>query len=89
MHKTAKSLELVEAEVYGCFILCPYLFLHKTLILRKVMRRQKYLSFYIPLPYLLLFHLKNFFHLNKLLRSLRNFVNLILFFKIIYNKNFF
>ena len=34
MHKTAKSLELVEAEVYGCFILCPYLLLHKTYILR-------------------------------------------------------
>ena len=33
MHRTAKSLELVEVEVYGCFILCPYLFLHKTLII--------------------------------------------------------
>ena len=36
MYRTAKSLELVEVEVYGCFILCPYLFLHKTLILRNV-----------------------------------------------------
>ena len=35
MYRTAKSLELVEVEVYGCFILCPYLFLHKTLILCK------------------------------------------------------
>ena len=32
MHRTAKSLELVEVEVYGCFTLCSYLFLHKTLI---------------------------------------------------------
>ena len=23
MHKTAKSLELVEAEVYGCFYIMP------------------------------------------------------------------
>ena len=37
MYRTAKSLELVEVEVYGCFILCSYLFLHKTLILRNVM----------------------------------------------------
>ena len=89
MYRTVKSLELVKVEVYGCYIIFSYLYLHKTLILCNVMCRQKYLSFYIPLPYLLLFHLKNFFHLNKLLRSLRNFVNLILFFKIIYNKNFF
>ena len=26
MYRAAKSLELVEVEVYGCFILCPYLF---------------------------------------------------------------
>ena len=36
MYRTAKSLELVEVEVYGCFILCPYLLLHKTLILCNV-----------------------------------------------------
>ena len=36
MHRTAKRLELVEVEVYSCFILCPYLFLHKTLILCNV-----------------------------------------------------
>ena len=36
MYETAKSLEIVEVEVYGCFILCPYLFLHKTLILCNV-----------------------------------------------------
>ena len=23
MYRTAKSLEIVEVEVYGCFILCP------------------------------------------------------------------
>ena len=33
MHRTAKSLELVKVEVYNCSILCPYLFLHKTLII--------------------------------------------------------
>lgn len=34
MHRTAKSLELVKVEVYNCSILCPYLFLHKTLIIQ-------------------------------------------------------
>ena len=34
MYRTAKSLELVEVEIYGCFILCSYLFLHKTLIIQ-------------------------------------------------------
>ena len=33
MHKTAKSLELVEAEVYGCSYSSPYLFLRKTFIM--------------------------------------------------------
>ena len=33
MYRTAKSLELVEVEVYSCFILYSYLFLHKTLIM--------------------------------------------------------
>ena len=33
MYETAKSLELVEVELYGCFILCSYLLLHKTLII--------------------------------------------------------
>ena len=33
MHKTAKSLELVEVEVYGCYILCTYLIMRKTLIM--------------------------------------------------------
>ena len=44
MHKTAKSLELVEAEVYGCFILCPYLFLHKTLIMATILFMYKIIS---------------------------------------------
>ena len=35
MHRTAKSLELVEVEVYGCFVYCSYLFLHKTLIIER------------------------------------------------------
>ena len=34
MYRIAKSLELVKVEVYGCFILCPYLFLRKTLIIQ-------------------------------------------------------
>ena len=37
MYETAKSLEIVEVEVYGCFILCPYLFLHKTLIMATIL----------------------------------------------------
>ena len=36
MYETAKSLEIVEVEVYGCYIYCSYLFLHKTLILCNV-----------------------------------------------------
>ena len=36
IYRTAKSLELVKVEVYGCFILCSYLYLHKTLILCNV-----------------------------------------------------
>ena len=35
MCRAATSLEIVEVEVYGCFILCPYLFLHKTLIIER------------------------------------------------------
>ena len=49
MHRTAKSLELVKVEVYNCSILCPYLFLHKTLILCNVLY-----SFFCTFPYLLL-----------------------------------
>ena len=41
MYRTVKSLELVKVEVYGCFILCPYLFLHKTLILCNVSYSKK------------------------------------------------
>ena len=36
MYETAKSLELVEVEVYGCSIFFSYLILHKTLILCNV-----------------------------------------------------
>ena len=36
MYRTAKSLELVEVEVYGCSYSSSYLFLHKTLILCNV-----------------------------------------------------
>ena len=35
MYRTAKSLEITEVEVHTCFILCPYLFLHKTLIIER------------------------------------------------------
>ena len=49
MHKTAKSLELVEAEVYGCFILCPYLFLHKTLIMAT--KNCTYISLLLDISY--------------------------------------
>ena len=34
MYETAKSLEIVEVEVYGCFIFFSYLLLHKTLIIK-------------------------------------------------------
>ena len=37
MHKTAKSLELVEVEVYGCSYSSSYLFLHKTLIVATIL----------------------------------------------------
>ena len=57
MYKTAKSLELVEVEVYGCFILCSYLFLHKTLILCNVM-------FCFPLG--------GYLHMKKLLQNNHN-----------------
>ena len=33
MYETAKNLELVEVEAYGCCIFFSYLILHKTLIL--------------------------------------------------------
>ncbi len=33
MYRTAKSLEITEVEVHRCFILCTYLFMHKTLII--------------------------------------------------------
>ena len=36
MYETAKNLELVEIEAYGCCIFFSYLILHKTLILRNV-----------------------------------------------------
>lgn len=46
MHRTAKSLELVKVEVYNYSILCPYLFLHKTLIpgtfYIKIKKKKKY-----------------------------------------------
>ena len=35
MYRTAKSLEITEVEVHTCFILCPYLFFHKTLIIER------------------------------------------------------
>ena len=46
MHKTAKSLELVEVELYSCYIIFSYLFLHKTLILRNVICRFFYSLLY-------------------------------------------
>lgn len=33
MYRTAKSLELVEVDVYGYFIFFSCLYLHKTLIM--------------------------------------------------------
>ena len=42
MYRTAKSLELVEVEVYGCFILFPYSLLRKTLILCNKMFQKIY-----------------------------------------------
>ena len=39
MYRTAKSLELVKVEVYGCSYSSSYLFLHKTLILCNVISR--------------------------------------------------
>ena len=50
MHRTAKSLELVKVEVYNCSILCPYLFLHKTLILCNVLYLN-HTKFLLPSPY--------------------------------------
>ena len=41
MYETAKSLELVEVEVYGCSIFFSYLYLHKTLILCNVLYSKK------------------------------------------------
>ena len=37
MYRTAKSLEIVEVEVYGCFIYWSYSFLHKTLIMATIL----------------------------------------------------
>ena len=52
MYRTAKSLELVEVEVYGCFIYYSYLFLHKTLILRNVVFKlnKKNSHFFVLIP---------------------------------------
>ena len=79
MYETAKSLEIVEVEVYGCFILCPYLFLHKTLILCNVIYRffdrDIALFLYIsysptyPCSYNILFVL----YINILISYLRNY----------------
>ena len=33
--EAAKRLEITEVSVYGCFILCSYLFLHKTFIIER------------------------------------------------------
>ena len=44
MYRTAKSLELVEVEVYGCFILCSYLFLHKSFIMATILFMYKIIS---------------------------------------------
>ena len=33
IYRTAKSLEITEVKVYGCFIFCPCSLLRKTLIL--------------------------------------------------------
>lgn len=46
MYRTAKSLELVKVEVYDCYILCSYLLLRKTLILRN--KINNFLNINIP-----------------------------------------
>ena len=40
MYRTVKSLEITEVEVHRCFILCTYLFMHKTLILCNVVLKE-------------------------------------------------
>ena len=51
MYETAKSLEIVEVEVYGCFIFFSYLLLHKTLILRNNALKKEPLSWLLYLRY--------------------------------------
>ena len=53
MYRTAKSLELVKVEVYGCFILCSYLFLHKLLSL--IAQNFDFVQCYLKGVFLLLF----------------------------------
>ena len=77
MYETAKSLEIVEVEVYGCFILCPYLFLHKTLILCNVTYRENTIPFYSS-PSL---------SIRKISFNLI-FIIFIIFVKIVYSKIF-
>ena len=48
MYETAKNLELVEVEAYGCCIFFSYLILHKTLILCNVISLS--LSCFLPSP---------------------------------------
>ena len=52
MYRTAKSLEITEVEVHSCFILCPYLFLHKTLIMATIINN----IFYFHLNLFFKFH---------------------------------
>ena len=44
MYETAKSLELVEVEVYGCSYSSLYLYLHKTLIMATILFMYKIIS---------------------------------------------
>ena len=49
MYRTAKSLEITEVEVQSCFILCPYVFLHKTLIMAT--KNCTYISLLLDISY--------------------------------------
>ena len=44
MYRTAKSLEIVKVEVYGCYILCTYLIMRKTLIMATILFMYKIIS---------------------------------------------
>ena len=62
MYETAKSLEIVEVEVYGCFIFFSYLLLHKTLILRnKVLKKNLSFGSYISVIFKLNLSSNTFF----------------------------